>query len=121
MTGLCKASLGGGMCIVQTKTYFHWLEGGMVYTFCLIKQDRWLPSIPIFILPGLDTPSSLLFSSLISLFHSFSRYTSCVEHLAWSGQGCRNTSHRKYSDRVLHTDKNRIIGFKRTSQSVTWR
>lgn len=125
MTGLCKASLGVGMCIVQTKSYFHWLEEGMVCAFRLIKQDCWLPSIPNFILPGLDIPSSLLFSSLISLFQwiqpYFCRYTSYVEHLAWSGPGCWNRSHRKYSDRVLHTDKNRIMGFKRTSQSVTWR
>lgn len=85
MTGLCKASLGGGVCIVQTKSYFHWLEGGMVCAFRLTKQDCWLQSIPSIILSGLDTQSGLLFSSLISLFHwihhSFSRYTSCVEHL----------------------------------------
>lgn len=125
MTGLCKASLGGCVCTVQTKFYFHWLERGMVCVYGLIKQDCWLSSIPNFILPGFDTPSSLLFSSLISLYqwiqHSFSRYNSCVEHLGWAGPGCRNTSQRKYSDRVLHIDKNRIMGFKRTSQSVTWR
>lgn len=94
MTGLSKASLGGGMCIVQIKSYFHWLEGGMVYAFRLTKQDCWLPSIPSFILPGLDIQSGLLFSSFISLYHwiqqSFFRYTAFVEHLGWSGSVCRN-------------------------------
>lgn len=62
--------------------------------FRLTKQDCWLPSIPSFILPGLDTQSGLLLSSFISLFHwiqqSSSRYTAFVEHLGWSCPGCRN-------------------------------